>query len=260
MPIFSIILLTYNHLGYTRLCVESIRRSSPSNHYELIIIDNASTDNTPKYLANLAQTHAQIKVVCNPTNRGFAAGNNQGATLATGEYLVFLNNDTIVTPGWLEGLRAHFDNNQKAGMIGPVTNDIGNEAKVDTAYRNLDEIDHFARQRALSFGGQSFQIRMLAMYCMMMRRSLFEQIGGLDERFGLGTFEDDDLAMRVRQAGFEILCAEDVFIHHFHSVSFDQLGSERLQELFSVNKKLFEEKWQQPWQPHQYRDQVSFPI
>ena len=251
--LYSIIVLTYNNLTYTHLCLQSIRSTAVLNESEIIIVDNASSDQTPQYLKHIADQDPNIRLILNDSNRGFAAGNNQGAAIALGEYLVFLNNDTIVTPCWLEGLRAHFDLHPRTGMVGPVTNDIGNEAKVNAAYRFLDEIPVFASDRAEKYAGKSFPITMLAMYCLMIRRDLFESIGGLDERYNLGTFEDDDLAMKVRQAGYEIRCAEDVFIHHFHSVSFSQLGQKALETLFRDNKRAFEEKWGQSWEPHQYR-------
>ena len=125
--------------------------------YELILVDNASTDGTVEYLASVASevnhrdTEAQRRVVVirNETNRGFAAGCNQGLGRARGEYLVLLNNDTVVTPNWLEGLIAlALADWPKIGMTGPVTSWAAAPQQVAIDYRSLDGLDAFAGRRA----------------------------------------------------------------------------------------------------------------
>jgi GT2 family glycosyltransferase len=87
----------------------------------------------------------------------------------------------------------------------------------------------------------------------MISRDLFNRLGGLDEQFRVGMFEDDDLAMKINQAGLQLLCAEDVFIHHFHGASFNKIEDQELQRIFYENKLKFETKWGIKWQPHQNR-------
>jgi GT2 family glycosyltransferase len=86
-----------------------------------------------------------------------------------------------------------------------------------------------------------------------MRRAVVNQVGLLDERFGLGMFEDEDYARRVRQAGYRVICAEDVFVHHYGMSSFSKLSDAEYRNLFERNKRLYEEKWGEPWVPHQSR-------
>jgi GT2 family glycosyltransferase len=93
---------------------------------------------------------------------------------------------------------------------------------------------------------------MLAMFCVAMRREVFDKVGTLDERFGVGMFEDDDYSVRVKQAGFRLICAADVFVHHFGQAAFGKLiKSGDYDRIFEENQRQYEAKWQTAWQPHQ---------
>src|SRR5262249_7488287 len=115
------------------------------------------------------------------------------------------------------------------------------------------EMEDFADQCARGKRGESFAIDVVPLFCGLLRRNVWDEVGGLDERFKVGTFEDDDFSVRVRKAGYRIVCAEDCFIHHFGNASFGKLESDALQQIFDQNKKLFESKWQTAWRPHKYR-------
>src|SRR5438045_9058707 len=95
------------------------------------------------------------------------------------------------------------------GMVGPVTNRTCNEAQIDSPYSSYAEFKRFAAEYTLSHQKQANEIHMLAMFCVGMRRELFQQIGPLDEGFEVGMFEDDDYAQRVHAAGYKLLCVED---------------------------------------------------
>jgi GT2 family glycosyltransferase len=169
--------------------------------------------------------------------------------LAEGEYIVLLNNDTVVTDDWLEAMLRHLQN-ENIGMVGPVTNSIGNEAKIDTHYLNLEQMHDFASRYTVAHAGSHFDISMLAMFCVAMRRDVFNEIGTLDEMFGLGMFEDDDYSRRMHAAGYRTVCAEDAFIHHYGQASFGKLiETGEYQALWDRKQAYFESKWG-GWKPH----------
>jgi GT2 family glycosyltransferase len=165
--------------------------------------------------------------------------------------MVLLNNDTEVTSGWLRTLMNHLRLDGTLGLIGPVTDNIGNEARIRIGYDNPEEMRHRARSYTLQHLGETFAIRTLAFFCVMMPRVVYADVGQLDEAYGLGFFEDDDYCRRVERAGWRIECAEDVFIHHHLSASFNKLGKGR-KELLERNRRIYEAKWG-PWIPHKQR-------
>ena len=248
----SVIVLTYNNLEYTRLCLQSILEKTNYPSFELVVVDNHSSDGTPKYLQELAARDVRVKIRLNDENVGFAAGNNMGTQMASGEILVFLNNDTIVTPEWMSALVKHLQN-PSIGMVGPVTNWSGNETRIEVPYQSIREIDQFASAYTTAYRGKSFEISMLPFMCVAIRKNVFDQIGFLDEQFGIGMFEDDDYARRVRAKGYQIICAEDVFIHHWGSASFSKLADDTYRQLFEENRRKLEAKWGIQWNPHESR-------
>ncbi|MCB0207978.1 MAG: glycosyltransferase [Anaerolineae bacterium] len=250
-PPASIIIVTYNNLKLTQLCLESIIRNTTYPRYEIIIVDNHSTDGTRNYLRYLTRRFTHVSVILNSENRGFAAANNQGLKQAAGERLVLLNSDTVVPKGWLVSLLAHLRDPQ-IGLVGPVTNFIGNEAKIEVPYVHLQHMARFAAKHMLAHQGQCFDIHVLAMFCVGLRRDVFEAIGWLDEQFGIGMFEDDDYSYRVRAKGYRIVCARDTFVHHFGQAAFKKLmASGEYHHLWQTNQAYFESKWGR-WIPHKH--------
>lgn len=251
-PRVSVIVVTYNNLDLTKACLHSLEQYSDYANLEVIVVDNASSDGTPDYLEAWAAAGRDRRLILNPDNRGFAAANNQGLAVADGDYLVLLNNDTHVTPGWIATLVAHLCRTKGLGMVGPVTNNIGNEARIDISYDNMDGMLHAAADYTARHAGQLTPLRTAAFFCVMMPRAVHDKVGPLDEAFGIGFFEDDDYCRRVQQAGWSIACADDVFVHHHLSASFNKLKQEKRQAMFEQNKAIYEAKWG-PWEPHKYR-------
>ena len=245
MPLVSMVILCFNQLSFTQETVQSIRRHTPEPH-EIIFVDNGSSDGTLSWLQELERDNGHYRLIANSENRGFAAGCNQGIRAAGGEFILLVNNDVVVTPGWLSGMLASFDSLNEVGIVGPVTNNISGPQRIDEArYTDLAELDSFAAAHRERFSGCRVPSRRMVGYCMLFRRTLVERIGLLDEDFGSGNFEDDDFSLRSALAGLHNLIAYDTFIHHHGSVSFDGNGIDYAAAM-ARNRQIFNRKWSAP--------------
>ncbi|HVS38638.1 MAG TPA: glycosyltransferase [Gemmataceae bacterium] len=239
----SIIILCCNQVEYTRLCLDSVTaRTRPP--YELVVIDNGSTDATPAYLEELRSRPgpARVEVVRNDENRGFPAGCNQGLTKAQGRWVVFLNNDTAAPAGWLEGLIARAVQDPLVGMVGAVTNFSREPQQVVVDYKDISGLEAFAERRRREHAGRTLGVDRLTGFCLLARRDVLDEIGGFDERYGLGFFDDDDLSVKALRAGRRLVVALDVFIHHFGGRTFSALGVDSPRQL-EENLARFRDKW-----------------
>ena len=246
-PCASVIVVTWESLSLTRLCLESLLAHTQDVSFELIIVDNASTDGTPGYLRALFAAEPRVRLILNESNDGFARACNQGARAALGDVLVFLNNDTVLSPGWLGALLGHL-RHPGVGAVNPVTNRIGTEAEVAERARTLGEFIEEATRRRAAHAGESRTVQMLAFFCLALRRDVWTRVGPLDEAFGRGLFEDDDYSARLRAAGYRLVCAEDVLVHHLGEASFGRLVADGTYgALFDENRRRFESKWRREW-------------
>ena len=244
----SIIVLCYNSLeDATRPCLESILKNTPAGEYELIIVDNASNDGTAEYLNEFASRHENVRIQLNDVNKGYAGGNNDGISLATGRFIILLNNDTLVPIGWLDKLLYLFEEHPKIGLIGPVTNSAGNEQRIELDKLNEKNYEAISEQYIKRQSGVWFEADKLGFFCVAIRRSVIERIGLLDEKFGIGMFEDDDYCIRAKSAGFTLAIAEDCYVFHKGSVSFGKLAMQDYRQIFEGNRQYFYEKHHQAW-------------
>lgn len=233
----SIIIPCFNNLRYTRECIEHLTRNTKTP-YELIVVDNGSTDGTAAYV----KKNTKARLIENRDNLGFAKAINQGMRAARGEFMVWLNNDVIVTPGWLEGLIACAERSPRIGAVGPCTNETVGYQKVARApYRGDKELYRFAQAWSLKNGGRAIAAHRLVGFCLLLKREAVKQVGLLDKRFGLGCYEDYDYCLRLRQAGYDLTCALDVFVHHHGHKSFK--NDKAMLSQAARNRDLFLEKW-----------------
>ncbi|WP_298868601.1 glycosyltransferase [uncultured Gimesia sp.] len=234
----SIIIVTHNQLPYTQQCIDSLRMRT-DEPYELILIDNASTDGTPDYLNTLADA----RVILNSENRGFPAAVNQGLEVASGKNILLLNNDTLLTTGWLSRLLARLHSSAGIGIVGPVSNNVSGPQQVPVSYTDLSSLDGFAWDWGKKHDQQSMNEERLVGFCMLIKREIVNQIGDMDEQFGIGCFEDDDFCRRANAAGYRTVIAVDSFVHHFGSRSFIGSGAD-FSGIMQENAQKYQKKWQ----------------
>jgi GT2 family glycosyltransferase/glycosyltransferase involved in cell wall biosynthesis len=256
LPMLSAVVITYKNLDLTKQCLSSILDNTTQPRFEVVVVDNASGTDMTEYLRALADGDERVRLVLNDENRGFAAAVNQGLEQTRGDVLVIMNNDTVVPNAWQVPMIRHAQR-PDVGLVVATTNLSGNESRVIVDYSDFEEMERFAATRRRTFDGRSFDIRVAAMYCMAMRREVYELVGSLDEGFGIGLFEDDDYSYRARLEGLRVICAEDAFVHHAGRAAFGKLPGEELQALWDENQRRFEEKWGVVWEPHTLRAELG---
>jgi GT2 family glycosyltransferase len=229
-PSLSIIIVTYNPGGIIADCLRSLQEGARGLSYEVIVVDNASQDGTPE---RIAQEYPQAQMIANKDNRGFAAANNQGLALAVGHYVLLLNPDVMVHPGALSAMVAFLEENSAAGIVGPRTFDgEGNVAltarppysvvTVLWQYLGLSRLlpNHVYGQyrKACRDADSPFEPAWLQGSCLMLRREVYEQVGGLDEQFFLFA-EETDFCDRAAGLGWRVAFIPHAHVTHYESSS-----------------------------------------
>ncbi len=234
-PTVAVVMVAYRHPALTRLALTSVLRWTAWPALEVVVVDNASGDGTLEACQELARRDRRVRVIANPRNLGFPRAVNQGVEASRGELLAILNNDVVVTPGWGEALAAELLAHPEVGVVGPSTNAAGNEARVRAHYASVAELQDFAK-RCAAAGRRWLEVWQLGFFCVALRRSLWEEVGGLEEKFGLGYFEDADFCRRVRRRGWRLRCLRHCFVHHEQSAAFATLPAAEVSTLYETNR------------------------
>lgn len=239
-PLISIIIPVFNKIELTQQCLENLFRNTDYSNYEVIIIDNASSDNTAQYLKEITAKNNKIKIITNPVNYGFAKANNQGAELAQGEYIVLLNNDTIPLKGWLTALYTSIQEDSNTGIVGAKMlypdDSIQHCGVVLRRDRNFFKHPYKFVERTHPLVNFKRKWDAVTAACFITRRDLFRQLGGLDEGY-LNGCEDIDYCCAVTAKGLNIYYEPKAELYHFES------QTPRLTNKDEDNFKHFVSKW-----------------
>jgi len=212
------------------------------------VVDNQSTDETRMVIKDYEREHPElIKVILNDQNYGYAEGNNIGICQSIGDVVILLNNDTVVTPGWTTPLLSLFEQEASIGLVGPVSNSVGNEQMIACPEMTIDSFLPMAKKYTGARPGNYFFTSNLGFFCVAISRKVIETVGVLDPSYGLGMFEDTDYCARVTNAGYKLAVAEDSFVFHSGSFSFNKLSSSHYRNLFEKNLQLFISKNGSEW-------------
>ncbi|MCX5815078.1 MAG: glycosyltransferase [Proteobacteria bacterium] len=237
-PLLSIMIISYNGIDHIKACVESIKRNTPESH-EIVVVDNAKNDGSLDYVKTVPGT----VVIANPTNIGYSPARAQAMSLVRGKYIASLDDDAIVTKGWASKFIKHAENHPEVGIIGPRSNYVSGPQIVNNAsYHNIVELETFAEAWSSQNHDHVTQTIRLIGFCMFISRKVIDKIGCIDPNFGkLFGFDDDDYSLRTQVAGFKLLIADDIFIHHTGGPQ--GRGDNQYNELMLGAWEMFKEKW-----------------
>ncbi|NMO95230.1 glycosyltransferase family 2 protein [Paenibacillus lemnae] len=233
----SIIIPTYNALGLLRTCVEHIRAYTEVP-YEIIVVDNGSNDGTPEYCVQEG-----LLLISLPENLGFPSACNRGMKAAAGDCLLLLNNDVFVSPRWLSLMRTALYSRSDIGITGPVTNYASGIQQICVGYKDLAGYLMEAELHNHTNPDRWQEVKRIVGLCYLIRREVMDAVGLMDERFSPGHYEDDDYCYRARKAGFRLLVAGDVLVHHEGSATFRSRYPSGVRQLIRRNRNLFIKKW-----------------
>ncbi|MFE0502062.1 glycosyltransferase [Lysobacter soli] len=243
-PVASIIIPVYNQFAHTLACLRAIAAHPPSAGIEIIVSDDGSSDETESALAQVDG----VRYYRRAQNGGFIAACNDGAAQARGEFLVFLNNDTIPQPGWLDALLATFDDEPGVGLVGAQLvypdgrlQEAGGIVFSDGSAHNYGRFE--------SPNDPRYGYVRDADYCsgaaLAIRRPLFERLGGFDRRYAPAYFEDTDLGFAVRAAGERVVYQPQSRVVHMEGVTAGVDVSKGVKAYQVRNRHVFAGKWQQ---------------
>lgn len=239
----SIVIPVYNQLEATRQTIDSIYENTNID-FELIVVDNNSGEDVKNYLNELADNKPNVKVIYNADNLGFPKAVNEGIEISEGKYVVVANNDIIVNKNWLNKFIEAAQTNEKVGIVSGISNAVsGVQIDENAKYQTTEEMKTYAAEIAAENKNQFWEFPRVAFLCTLIKREVIQKIGGLDERFSPGNYEDDDYCLRAQIAGYKTVIAKEVFIHHFGSKSFKADGDDKYNKLLNRNKNIFVDKW-----------------
>lgn len=239
VPPISIVIASYNCKPMMIENIESIRKTCKNIAYEIITVDNASSDGIAEWLAS----QEDIISISNMTNTGFGHASNQGVKAANpNNDIFFLNNDIIVPENAIFWLRMGLYSDDKTGAAGSVSNNVKFHQRILLDLNSKEEWMAYAIKNNI-LQNSPYEIRpSLVGFALLVKREALDKVGLFDEIYGIGNYEDDDLCVRILREGYKSIICKNSFIYHYGSQSF-QKDVQEFCELMEINKQLFKNKW-----------------
>lgn len=220
----SIIIPCFNALEYTKQCIESILLQTNIN-YELILINNGSTDGTKEYFKTLKKNLKpnkrlqKVTIIQAIKNLGVAKALNLGISKSIGKYICYLNNDVIVTKDWLKKIVKAAKTDIKIGAVGTMFNAFENKNFIKSVEKNKKLIDIMAQTISVNNSGKIKKAQTIHGLCMFIKKNVFKKIGLFNENFYPCFGEDIEFCERLKKNGYKLVDATDVFIFHYWNKS-----------------------------------------
>ncbi len=260
----GIAIINFNSGEFLKATLASVMAAKTRIPFAVAVIDNGSEESqcryAREYLDELAASYpdAELEFVDAGKNLGFSGGNNvlikkfmEDSNIT---HICLLNSDVIVTDYWLDYMLE-----KDCDVIGPVTNAAGNEQTIQIDYTmdiqklDVNAVQTFAQKRHTSYQGYTVETDLVTFFATIFKREVIEKIGLLDEQFYPGSYEDDDYCVRTINAGYHIMIARDVFLHHFGSGSFAKLNMDNRKNIGNINRERFEKKWNCKWKDRTWK-------
>ena len=214
-------------------------RATDTGPHEIIIVDNGSDDGSLAYL----QAQPDVTVIALGHNHGAPTARNRGLAVATGELILFCDNDVLFTPGWRELLCAHLTSWPDVGMVGPSSDYVVATQKATIEPEPGESLDDYAARVHTTMGAGAHRwCNQLILFFLLIRRDVIDRIGGIDEDYNPWGFEDNDYCLRARVAGFQPRIARDCFIRHLGSRTASAAKLD-YNKLLIKNWETFKRKW-----------------
>lgn len=236
----SIVIPVWNKMELTVQCLTKLAEATKGIEYEVIVVDNHSTDGTAEFLRQLS---GDVRIIRNEANLGFAKACNQGARAARGKYLVFLNNDTIPQQNWLAPLVQEVEEHPEVGVVGSkLLYPDGTIQHAGVVFSRDGAPYHIYQKMPADWPAVNRRREFQAVTgaCLLMRRGLFEAVGGFDEKF-INGFEDVDLCLKVRERGKQVIYQPRSVLFHLESQTPGRHANE------SDNFRHLRERWKDHW-------------
>ncbi len=238
VPPVGIVIVSYNSFQMMRECIESIRRHCGEDEYDLIIVDNASTDGVTEYL----KSQEDIRLLLNNDNKGFPVACNQGISISPQEDdIFFLNNDTRMTHNALYWLRMGLYESSDTGAAGCVSNYAGIGQMIDLLLATGENYEAYGKIKNKPIPEPYDDAKILCGFAMLVKRECIDRLGGMDEEFSPGYYEDTDLSLRLRKNGYKLRICKNSYIYHAGGLNFKKRPD--LEEINDRNLLYLAEKW-----------------
>jgi GT2 family glycosyltransferase len=252
-----IIVLGYGNFHQTtEKCLNSILKERHRSDILITAIDNGSLDNSALELESYLKDYPEINLKILPQNLGFAGGMNHGVSLAEAEWVCLLGSDTVFSPQAFQILYQSLkDIEQSVGIVGPVSNEAGTSQKLYFCNQLPDQIFNEFQKKCNVLLGIRTPLYRADFFCVAIRKSLWDILGGLDLSYGRGYYEDFDFCMRAKKLHYQILMLEDMMVYHAGSMSFKNDPTQK--KLIKNNKKIFIKKFPNAELRHTRADQLK---
>jgi GT2 family glycosyltransferase len=234
----DIIIPIWNQLAFTKDCIDSILNNTGDIGYRVVMIDNASSEDTKLYLEGVRDEEtARFLLIRNENNIGFVKAVNQGIAASESPYVCILNNDTLVMDGWLAEMMKVAEGSPDIGVVNPSSNTLGQRPAKG------EPVELYA-EKMKEFCGRFVELGAAVGFCMLIKREVLQKIGPFDEIYGMGNFEDTDFSRKAIKEGYRCVRACGAYVYHRENTSFNKIKT--FDEDFRRNRAIFEFRWGRP--------------